>query len=100
MFDSVISGACVMHILRWRTALSEMVRVSRGPVILHRTPIAHGGHTRYWVKQAYGASCVEQHFGEAEFLDGLRTSGLLVVEARDIGDAGMFMMRSYLCQKE
>jgi len=25
---------------------------------------------------------------------------LLVVEARDIGDAGMFMMRSYLCQKE
>ena len=99
MFDLVISGACLMHIPKWRDALAELVRVARGPVILHRTPIVLGGTTSYWIKRAYGVLCLEIHFGEAEFLDALATAGLRVVEYLDVGDAGMFMGRSYRCQK-
>ena len=98
-FDLVISGACLMHVPRWRTALAELARVARGPVILHRTPIVLGGTTSYWLKLAYGVPCLEMHFGEAEFLAAVQESGLRVVEHLDVGDAGMFMGRSYLCRK-
>lgn len=99
-FDLVISGGCLMHIPRWRTAMDESVRVARGPVIFHRTPVVLGGETSYWVKLAYGVPCAEIHFGEAEFLAAIQASGLRVVQHLDVGDAGMFMGRSYLCQKE
>jgi SAM-dependent methyltransferase len=98
-FDLVISGACLMHIPQWRIALAELVRVARGPVILHRTPIVLGGETSYWLKLAYGVPCLEIHFGEAEFLAAIQESGMRVVEYIDVGDAGMFMGRSYLCRK-
>lgn len=99
-FDLVISGACLMCVPRWRAALVEFVRVSRGPVILHRTPIVLGGETSYWLKLGYSRPCLEMHFGEAEFLDALREGGLRVVAHRDVGDSGMFMLRSYLAHKE
>ena len=98
-FDLVFTGACLMHIIDWRGALKELARVARGAVILHRTPIVLGGTTSYWCKFGYGRACLEQHFGEAEFLAGVAASGLRVVTHRDIGDAGMFMGRSYLCAK-
>lgn len=99
-FDLVISGACLMHVVDWRAALAELARVARGPVILHRTPLAHGGATRCWAKRAYGAPCVERHFGEAELLAAFAAAGLAVRATVDLGDAGMFDMRSYLCDKE
>lgn len=98
-FDLVISSACLMHILAWRTALAELARVARGPVILHRTPLGVEGHTTYWAKLAYGLPCLEMHFGEAELLAALAAAGLRVTAQRDVGDSGTFLMRSYLCQK-
>jgi SAM-dependent methyltransferase len=98
-FDLVITGACLMHVLRWRDALTELARVTRGPVILHRTPLAADGRTSYWAKSAYGAPCLEMHFGEAEFLAALHAAGLRVVAQRDVGVSDTFTMRSYLCHK-
>jgi SAM-dependent methyltransferase len=99
-FDLVITGACLMHVLNWRDALAELVRVTRGPVILHRTPLAADGQTSYWHKSAYGAPCLEMHFGEAEFLAALHAAGLAVTAQRDVGVSDTFTMRSYLCQTE
>jgi SAM-dependent methyltransferase len=99
-FDLVISSGCLMHVPRWRAALAELARAARGAAILHRTPIVIGGATSYWLKLAYGVPCLEAHFGEAEFLAAVAASGLRVAEHLDVGDAGMFVGRSYLCRKE
>lgn len=96
-FDLVFTGACLMHVLDWRAALAELVRVARGPVILHRTPISVSGVTSYWRKSGYGQPCREQYFGEAELLEALEAAGLRVVDHLDVGDSGTFLMRSYLC---
>lgn len=99
-FDLAFSGACLMHVADWRRALAELARAAQRHVLLHRTPIAHGGATTYWHKQAYGAPCAEQHFGAAELLAAIAACGLRVVAQRDTGDHGEFAMRSYLCAKE
>jgi len=99
-FDLVISGACLMHVHDWRKAIKELVRVTRGPVILHRTPIAADGQTSYWEKLGYSHRCLEMHFGEVELLEALHAAGLRVEAQRDVGDSGTFRMVSYLCQTE
>lgn len=67
-FDTVISGCVLLHIVNWRTALSEAARVARKFLVLHRTPTTHG-ETAYYFKKAYGVECVEICFNESELLE-------------------------------
>ena len=76
-FDVVISGCVLLHMPNYAAAIAESARVSRGWVILHRTPITHDP-TRFWRYEAYGVECVLIEFNEDEILDLCRASGLEV----------------------
>lgn len=75
-FDCVISGCVLLHIVNWRTALSEAARVARKFLVLHRTPITQT-ETLYYFKKAYGVDCVELVFNEGELMDEAGRLGFL-----------------------
>jgi len=76
-FDVVISGCVLLHMPDYAAAVAESARVSRGWVILHRTPITRGP-TQFYRYDAYGVECVLIHFAEDEILDLCGASGLQV----------------------
>ena len=76
-FDVVISGCVLLHVPDYAAAIAESARVSRGWVILHRTPITRGP-TQFYRHDAYGVECVIIRFNEEEILDLCRASGLEV----------------------
>ena len=76
-FDVVISGCVLLHVPDYAVAITESARVSRGWVILHRTPITRGP-TQFYRSDAYGVECAVIRFDQDEILDLCRASGLEV----------------------
>lgn len=98
-FDVVLSSALLMHVMEWRDAIKESVRVSREWVFFHRTPFVLMGPTRYYCKEAYGVPCVEIHFSEAEVFAAFREAGLKHAHTQTIFQDGSYGHRSYLFRK-
>jgi SAM-dependent methyltransferase len=101
-FDIVLSSAVLMHCVDYELALSEVVRVAKRYVLLHRTPVLTNGPTRFFVKDAYDVPCVEVHFGESELFQLFSKYGLTVAWQDEIfWDAKQsFGHRSYLLKKD
>lgn len=82
-FDVVLSGSVLLHVLDWKRALEESVRVANRWVILHRTPMT-GSRTRLMKKTAYGVEMGEWHFNERELLDTCKLHGLRLIHREDV----------------
>jgi len=68
--DVVLSGACIIHIEKWKVALAELVRVARLYLILHRNPIwLDESSTVYPDWFAYDVMVKMHRFNEKEFLE-------------------------------
>lgn len=106
-FDIVVSGCCLLHIPEYIKAVEETVRVARGYVVLHRTPVVWGQPNQWYRKQAYGVETVEIHFNEPEFLALLASNQLELIatytlseECTDRSRAQGNASRTYVCRKK
>lgn len=68
-FDVVLSGATIMHVYEWRQVISELSRIAKRWLILHRTPVTFYEPTKYYDKLAYGHPCLEIHFNVKDLFD-------------------------------
>jgi len=104
-FDIVVSGCCLLHIIDYREAVNEAVRVAKKYVIFHRTPVIHTRKTTFTKKNAYGVEMLEIIFNEGELTDVFAQNNLAVIAAYthdrlDIAGIGEpVFMKSYLCFK-
>lgn len=80
-FDIALSAAVLMHVAEWRSALAESFRVSRGFVVLHRTPVADAPRTTHLEKRAYGVRVAEHVFARAELDTAVQDLGGSVVRS-------------------
>lgn len=76
--DVVLNGAALMHTVRWRLAVEEAARVSRGWGIFHTVPLLRRRPTTFLEKRAYGRPTVEVILNEEELLGQLAAAGLHV----------------------
>lgn len=53
-FDLAVDGASLMHVPRWRLAVTEGCRVARTSLVLHTVTITDEAPTTYLRKRAYG----------------------------------------------
>jgi ubiquinone/menaquinone biosynthesis C-methylase UbiE len=104
-FDVVINGAALMHMLRYREAVAESRRVSRGWCVLHTVPVLARRPTTYLRKRAYGQPTVEVIFNEEELRGLFRANGLVVRREFDSVPYDLAPVlgeptasRTYLCQ--
>lgn len=103
-YDVVISGCVILHLSDYKKAIMETVRISRKWCIFHRTPIIKTS-TKYFKKVAYGITCMELAFSEAELLSLFSESGLEVVKNQFIGSHRVLAInedvesRTYVCRK-
>ena len=96
--DILISGCVLLHVLDWKKAIAESVRVSKKWVIFHRTPITNGT-TQYFKKKAYGVPCLEVHFGNEEFSTICKDFGLVLRGKWTISGNNEGAMITYLYEK-
>jgi ubiquinone/menaquinone biosynthesis C-methylase UbiE len=82
-FDVVLSGSVLLHVLDWRRALAESVRVANRWIILHRTPMT-ASKTRLVKKTAYGVEMGEWHFNERELIDTCKLHGLKLIYRENV----------------
>lgn len=105
MFDIVISGSCLLHIINHKKAIAEASRVAKKFVIFHRTPILHVTQTSYLTKSAYGHKMMDIFFNEEDLIDQFYKNNLAVVKSitLGLGKVSVFeekmAMKSYLCKK-
>jgi len=76
-FDIVLSGATIMHIEDWHSAVRELTRVSHRWLILHRTWILTDTETptRVEMRDAYGHLVPYITFNEQELMTLVRECG-------------------------
>jgi SAM-dependent methyltransferase len=82
-YDIVLNGVSLMHVARYREAIAESRRVSRGWCIFHTVPVLQQHTTTTLRKRAYGEVTVEIIFNQAELLALFQTAGLEVVAVRE-----------------
>lgn len=97
-FDLVISACCLLHIIDYKKAISEVARVAKKFVIFHRTPVFHLQPTTFFTKTAYDAEMLEIVFNEEELIDIFRQNNLAVIKTRTIS-SGNITIKNYLCRK-
>jgi SAM-dependent methyltransferase len=102
-FDVVVSGCCLLHIPEYAKSVVETARIAKSYVIFHRTPVVWGQPEQWYRKQAYGVETVEIHFNEAELLDLLASTGLILIATHTLhqdNDATTgYAVRTYVCRK-
>jgi len=82
-FDIVLNGVSLMHILRYKAAITESRRVARFWCIFHTVPVLHRRETTVMQKRAYGQPTIEVIFNEEELYHLLEEKGLSVQHVLD-----------------
>ena len=83
MFDIVLNGVSLMHILNYENAIAETRRVARQWCVFHTVPVLQQRSTTLLRKKAYGEAIVEVIFNEGEFCGLLEQNGLAVRRVLD-----------------
>ena len=78
-FDIVFNGVSLMHILEYRAAIAESVRVARKACIFHSVPVFPDHPTAYIHKYAYGSPVTEMVFSRDALQQAFKQAGLSVV---------------------
>jgi SAM-dependent methyltransferase len=82
-FDVVMSGAVIVHIKEWQQAVSEIARVSKKWLILHRTRVRTKEGTLIKVENHYDVQVYRVSIGENELLDHLKRLNFQLVSKID-----------------
>jgi len=80
-FDIVFNGVSLMHIIDYRVAIAESVRVARKACIFHSVPVFPDHSTVYIHKYAYGSPVTEVVFSRDELQQCFKQAGLSVVRS-------------------
>jgi len=86
-FDIVFSSATIAHVEDWRRAISELARVSKRWIVLHRTPIHLDWNTvtSPIVRQDYGVDVLVYRFNTRELDMFCMCIGLKLMETLVVG---------------
>lgn len=96
-FDVVFSGACIAHIPEWMVALSEIARVARFYLVLHRNPVwIDGTPTTFDFRGDYGAGIWVHRFNEQELLGHVLGDFNLVAAWNASRPTSRMVTRTYL----
>jgi len=76
--DVALSGGVLMHVLSYRRAIEETVRIARNWCIFHTVPVLARHPTTILTKEAYGSRVVEVVFNEAELLAMFKENRLVL----------------------
>lgn len=104
--DIVLSGVSLMHILDYRRAISESVRVTNGWCIFHTVPLMERRGTTCLRKLAYGSPVLELIFNKSALEREFKSCGLVIKEVFEsipydvshiVGEPTWTL--TYLCQK-
>ena len=76
--DILLSGTVLMHLLGYKRAIVESIRVARHWCIFHTIPILTGRETTVLRKNAYGQDTIEMVFNEDEFYQLVAHGGLAI----------------------
>jgi 2-polyprenyl-3-methyl-5-hydroxy-6-metoxy-1,4-benzoquinol methylase len=98
-FDVVLSGCVMLHVLDYESVVRETARVSSQYAIFSKTPVILNGDTTVYEKEAYGARCIEIHFGEAELIALFAKYGLALLWQEDVSAQKTLAHRTYLLKK-
>lgn len=104
-FDVVISGCCILHMINYLEAISEVARVTKRWAIFHRTPIVSMASNQFYTKDAYGVKTLEIYFNEEKFISDVESSGMKLIkritvdEDYDSTGALQSATKSYLFEK-
>jgi SAM-dependent methyltransferase len=74
-FDAVLSSAVLAHVREWQKALSELMRVTRKWLILHRTWVNLRGKTRIEVRREYDVDVYRVYIQRSELFAWLSRGG-------------------------
>ncbi|MBU0846868.1 class I SAM-dependent methyltransferase, partial [Patescibacteria group bacterium] len=91
-FDVVMSGACIIHVKDWKRAVSEIARVAKVFLFLHRNSMR--AETVLESFRAYDTELYHWHFNEDDLLGA--ALGFSLVETYDLSHSG----RSYLLRRQ
>ena len=84
--DLVMSGAAIVHIREWDTALKELTRVTRKWLLLHRTLVYTSTPTSVSVERHYEKDVYRVRISEAEFLALTDKLGMTLTMKCDAGE--------------
>jgi ubiquinone/menaquinone biosynthesis C-methylase UbiE len=104
--DILLSGTSLMHIVDFRKAIAESVRVTRRWCIFHTVPVMVERPTTFLTKQAYGKEVVEVIFNKDEMEEVFAEHNLVtdqIFESIPYDVSGVVGERTwtltYLCRK-
>ncbi len=92
-FDIVIDGVALIHMPKWKTALGEYSRVTRGHVVLYGLTLTDDSPTTMFAKYAYGQPAMELVFARQELLEECEAVGLELVSVHPALD---YNLKSYI----
>ena len=88
-FDVVMSGAVIVHIKEWQKAVSEIARVSKKWLILHRTRVCTEAETIIKVETHYDVQVYRVSIAENELLKQLSALNFELVSRIDCYEGEM-----------
>lgn len=105
MFDIIVSGCCILHVVEYEEAIKESARTAKEYVIFQRTPVLHERKTTFTKKIGYGLPMMEIFFNEEELTQLFAKNGLAVQRITTISNMKIkdieepVFLKSYLCKK-
>jgi SAM-dependent methyltransferase len=88
-FDIILSGAVIVHIKQWQDAVSEMARISKNWIILHRTLIQEQKSTEIRAERHYDVEVYRVYLQEAELIDLLKSLNYEMVRKQHCDEGAM-----------
>ncbi len=82
-FDIVMASGVLEHVPAWKDGISEMARVTRQYVIMHRLPISPTGEFQDGEMQMYGIPTVRYSFSFYEIIDMMKSHGFVLINSLD-----------------
>lgn len=99
--DVVMSGACIAHIKDWKKALSELLRLAKSYLILHRNPIyLDDTATTHQIRNDYDVDVLVYQFNEHELLSMVLDDFILISAKNVCAVKGNTVTRSYLLRRK
>lgn len=104
-FDMVLSGGTLVHIKNWQLALSELARVARRWLLLHRTWVYLDKPTRCRASNAYGHEVWDHYLNQGELVQLVEDMGLKMFKNCHAGEGPLddtegWSVRTHLFERQ
>jgi putative methyltransferase (TIGR04325 family) len=85
-YDLVMMTGCMPYIKDWSELLHRIARSVKKYLFLFRLPVVENGPSFIAIQRLYNSQMLHQQLNQAEFLDAVKETGLILVREFVIGD--------------